>query len=312
MRIKGDLSVPAVQPNWYRGMSGVRAGWRLGRFILLMVLIGALQVCLQDLLVRAFWHGKSIAWADSGLMNTPLETAIQELGNLLPALGATVMMALAEDTKLSTYGLGLASWRWLVNGSAVGLLWLCCLMLLLVRFGLAWVSPGGMSWPADIRYGLEWLIASLLIGVSEELLCRGYLLHGLTRGIGFWPAALGTSLFFMYLHTGNDGETRMGLLDIFTSGLLWCITIRATGSLWWAIGSHGLWDFGENFIFGSADSGFVTAHTLLHTVPYGPVLWSGGVTGPEGSILSEACTGLVAVIFLLWKRVEKPTSPRSV
>jgi len=108
------------------------------------------------------------------------------------------------------------------------------------------------------------------------------------------------SLFFGLGHSGNPGETPLGLAAAGLIGLIFCLTLWRTGSLWWALGFHASWDWAQSFLFGVADSGTMVQGHLFATHPTGKVLLSGGATGPEGSALIlpliVAITGVVMLI----------------
>lgn len=110
---------------------------------------------------------------------------------------------------------------------------------------------------------------------------------------GFWQASWVTSTFFGAGHTGNSGEAWIGIFAAAAIGFVFCVSVKLTGSAWWAIGCHAAWDWGETYFYGTADSGFVAPGHFLTTSPAGNPLWSGGTVGPEGSIL------VVGVILLL-------------
>ncbi len=111
---------------------------------------------------------------------------------------------------------------------------------------------------------------------------------------GFWQASWVTSTLFGYIHTGNNGESWIGVFAAALIGFVFCVSVRVTGSAWWAIGCHAAWDWAETFFYGTADSGNVnTGGHFLTTSPVGNVLWSGGADGPEGSLL------VLGVILLL-------------
>jgi hypothetical protein len=106
-----------------------------------------------------------------------------------------------------------------------------------------------------------------------------------TEGSGFWQAAWVTSTFFGFIHTGNNGENWIGIFAAAAIGFVFCVSVRLTGSAWWAIGCHASWDWAETYFYGTADSGMVAQGHYLSTTPVGNVLWSGGTDGPEGSLL---------------------------
>jgi len=169
-----------------------------------------------------------------------------------------------------------------------------------------------------LRYGAVWLLCFLLVGLFEEYLTRGYLQYTLTRGLaslyqwafktrhsaalGFWTSAIIFSVLFGLSHKSNPGESPIGLLSAGLVGLVFCISLWRTGSLWWAIGFHASWDWAQNFLYGTADSGLMVQHRLLATHPVGKPILSGGTTGPEGSIFVLAILALMTIIVLVTLR----------
>ncbi len=113
---------------------------------------------------------------------------------------------------------------------------------------------------------------------------------------GFWQAAWTTSTLFGFVHTGNGGETWIGIFSAAAIGFIFCVSIRVTGSAWWAIGAHAGWDWAETYFYGTADSGLTAKGHFLTTAPAGNPLWSGGTTGPEGSLLILG----ILILLLLW------------
>jgi membrane protease YdiL (CAAX protease family) len=113
------------------------------------------------------------------------------------------------------------------------------------------------------------------------------------EGAGFWQAAWVTSTLFGFVHTFNGGENWMGIFAAALIGFVFCVSVRVTGTAWWAIGCHAAWDWAETFFYGTADSGMVAPGHYLTTSPSGNPLWSGGADGPEGSLL------VLGVILLL-------------
>jgi uncharacterized protein len=180
-----------------------------------------------------------------------------------------------------------------------------------------------------LRYGAIWLVGFVLVAVLEESLMRGYLQSTLTRGIehlygmvfkaspraqakvaGFWTAAVVLSFLFGASHGSNSGESPIGLLSAGLIGLVFCLTLWRTGSLWWALGFHAAWDWAQSFVFGVADSGAIAQFHLLGTHPVGNVLLSGGSTGPEGSVLILGVLALVTGMAV-WTLPNRPPAETS-
>jgi uncharacterized protein len=112
-------------------------------------------------------------------------------------------------------------------------------------------------------------------------------------GSNFWQATWVSSTLFGFIHTGNNGENWIGIFAAAAIGFVFCVSVRVTGSAWWAIGCHAAWDWAETYFYGTADSGIQPAGHYLTASPAGAVLWSGGTDGPEGSLL------VLGVILLL-------------
>lgn len=273
--------------GWWRGPGGVRPGWRGAAYGLLLVVLVAGEIWLLATLRPPWLKPEAALSAGFVLLN--------ELLLLLPVLAATAMMAGLEGRSLLSCGLaGPRPGRRLGAGLLTGIAALSLLMALLLAGGLGETHWRGLLARQILLNGLAWLGVSLLVGLTEELALRGYLQQTLARAIGFWPAALLTSLIFGALHITNPHENVIGIANVCGAGLILCLGLYRTGSLWWPIGFHGGWDFSENFLFGTHDSGQACAGALLDSLPLGPVWLSGGLAGPEGSLLSLGVEAILA------------------
>lgn len=123
-----------------------------------------------------------------------------------------------------------------------------------------------------------------------------YLYRKAASCAGFWQAAWVTSTLFGFVHTSNGGENWIGIFSAAAVGFIFCVSIRVTGSAWWAIGCHASWDWAETYFYGTADSGLVAPGHYLNSTVAGNPFWSGGADGPEGSVL---ILGVLAMM-LLW------------
>jgi len=119
-------------------------------------------------------------------------------------------------------------------------------------------------------------------------------------GQGFWDAAWVTSVLFGAGHTGNSGESWVGIFSAAGIGLVFCVSVKVTGSVWWAIGCHAAWDWGQSYLYGTPDSGLMARGHLLNSgYSQQHVIWSGGSTGPEGSILIIPIMILILLVLLV-------------
>lgn len=245
---------------------------------------------------------------------TPTYVSVSDGLQFFGILGFCWLLSRAERRRLGQYGLGHSRMGDILPGAAWGIVSMSALVWFLKVRGLIIFDGRNLHGAPIIGYGLFWLLAFVLVGFAEEYLFRGYLLYTFTRGfwglaekvsparpqpIAFWTASVIMSLLFAALHMTNAGENAFGIFEVFFIGMAFCYAVWRTGSLWWGIGYHALWDFMQSFTFGVADSGTVSVGRLFITHPHGSRLLSGGTDGPEGSIYSVVAAALtfVAVHF---------------
>ena len=167
-----------------------------------------------------------------------------------------------------------------------------------------------------LGYGLVWLLDFMIVGIREEALFRGYLQATLTRGIGFWPAAILLSLLFGAGHLQNAGESITGIMGVIAHALFYCLLLRLSGSLWLGIGFHAAWDWAQSYLYGTPQSGHMMQGHLFIAHARGNPLMSGGSAGPEGSLLGLPAQVIGLFVFLwavkragLFERAGWPGTP---
>ena len=251
-----------------------------------------------------------------GNVLTARQTFSMEWPGIIAALVAMWLLGRLERRPATAYGFARQNrMRYFLRGLMWGLALLSLLVFLLRGFGLVVFDTKLLTGTAIARYGLLWLGGFLLVAIKEELVFRGYLQFTLTRGLrsvyrwmfgssyanalGFWTAAATLSYYFGVGHSSNSGESPIGLFSAALAGLLFCLSLWRTGSLWWAVGFHASWDWAQSFLYGVPDSGLIARGHLFATHPLGNRWLSGGVTGPEGSLLFLPVVLMAAGIVLL-------------
>jgi len=81
--------------------------------------------------------------------------------------------------------------------------------------------------------------------------------------LGFWTSAVIFSIRFGLGHGKNPGESPIGLFSSGLTAMVFCLSLWRTSSLWWAIGFHTSWNWGQSFLYGVADSG-----TMFSTISW--------------------------------------------
>lgn len=224
-----------------------------------------------------------------------------ELAQFVPLVIATWVMSLIERQSVFAYGyLGRPRAKRLLSGLVWGFIAISALVLTLSKLGYLSLDRGSASPVSALADAAAWGLVFLTAGFFEESLFRGYVQFTLTRGIGFWWGAVLFSLVFAWFHMTNPGESTVGLASVVGAGVVFSLSLWYTGSLWWAVGFHASWDWGQSYFYGTADSGMRAQGTLLQAHPHGPILWSGGTTGPEGSVLVLAVLLLISGSMIAW------------
>lgn len=268
----------------FLGPTGIRAGWRLLIFVALEYVAASVLLILLDPALRQ--------------SNLPPPLAGEGV-DLLAALSASLVMARIENRSLADYGLPLrgafGARFWL--GALWGFLALTALLVAMHLghgFDFGGLMPGGTSllWDAAL-----WGLTFVVVGLAEEYIFRGYALATLATGLGFWPSAILVSAAFGASHLRNPGEDGAGALAAAMISLFFCLTLRRTGSLWFAIGMHASWDYAQSFLYSVPNSGTVIPEHLLRSSLHGPAWLTGGSVGPEGSVLVFGVIGVVTVVF---------------
>jgi hypothetical protein len=61
----------------------------------------------------------------------------------------------------------------------------------------------------------------------------------------------------------NPDENKFGIIMVFIDGVATCFSRWRTGDLWFAIGNHAAWDWGQTFLLGTPNSGLYGQHALM-------------------------------------------------
>jgi uncharacterized protein len=284
-----DFSVVA-RPSYARtlffGAQGLRPGWGFGFYVVAFYVLQRYAAPLVDLLrVHGLWS-----------------MLLGEVAVLVAAVIPSLLLARVERRPWGVYGLprrqafGKLFWIGAVWGFAAITLLLTG-MHELHAFDFGHLALHGVR---IVKFAAFWALMFLSVGLLEEFMLRGYSQFTLARGIGFWPAAVVLSIVFGLIHLANDGESWTGALAAALIGFFFCLTLRRTGSLWFAVGFHVAWDWGETFFYSVPDSGMISPGHLLSSSFHGARWLTGGAVGPEGSLL---CFVVMGVNWLAFDRL---------
>jgi membrane protease YdiL (CAAX protease family) len=270
---------------------GLRAGWRLLIYGATFLVLLSVSVFLLDLFLRSSY----------GVLS-PSSQLFGELASFLAAFLAAWIMSRLEASPLGLYGLPVrrAFGKEFWFGCLFGLVHICALIGLIAAFGGYSFGSLAEHGGAIVKWAAFWGLFFFVVALFEEFFFRGYTLHTLTDGIGFWPAAILLAVAFGLVHKRNPGENWVGVAGIMLVGLFWSFTLKRTGSLWLALGMHATFDFGQTFLFSVPDSGMIFPGHLSNATLHGPNWLTGGSPGPEASIIDFL---ILALFFVLVHRM---------
>jgi len=286
-------SHPGLLNEVFFGPWGLRAGWRLLIFNVAFMLFGVLMKLILGPVV-----GEEPEWTAANFI-------LIEIVSLAGSAACVFLMAKIERRSFADYGFTRkgAFGRLFWEGGLWGLATIGAVVAVMALAGGYSVRGLALKGTDLVLSTLLWAAGFLLASLLEEIVFRGYELFTLASGIRFWPAAIVLSaLFGFYLHYAQKpNETLADGLSVALISLFFCLTVRRTGNLWFAIGWHWTFNFGSLFIFGFPNTGNrgglpVPGH-LLDSATRGSAWLTGGPMGAEASLIIFPVLALLFAAF---------------
>jgi hypothetical protein len=227
------------------GGDGLRVGWRIAVFALLLKMI-------FQVVGFTFWKLHLTGGNSDGSVDRQL---FSELAAFLTVAIAVAVMARVEQRRILDYNLrGSHRLAHFGGGLAAGFLALSALV-----GGLAWggwltFGAASLSGAEILRYGALWGCVFLLTGFVEEGTMRCYAQFTLTRGINFWWALAGVAGICFYTTLRTHGNGVWGVYICALVGLIPCSVLhlkKPEGAGFW----HAAWATSTFFGFGHTSNG---------------------------------------------------------
>jgi membrane protease YdiL (CAAX protease family) len=234
---------------------------------------------------------------------------------LLPfsALGIVILtwVRLVERRPLAAIGLGGAHpARTFLGGLLVGLAMVTLIVagiwavggLHVVGFAHALRTPGPLGSIAIL------LACFALQSGVEEIFFRGWMLSAIAAKFRVVLAVLLSSLVFTFLHFDLRANW-VFVVNVFLFAVFACCWVIRSGNVWGVMGWHGGWNWllavGFELRVTALDSHLPAL--LLKLTPVGPDYLTGGIEGPEGSIISTLVLAGGIGYHLARARIERRT-----
>lgn len=183
--------------------------------------------------------------------------------------------------------------RELVFGLVFGAVSISAVYFILRLTGHVKVVSTGLNFNTDLLTGG---FIFLLVGFSEEIFFRGYVMTALDQMRKPKLTIILSSVIFAIAHLGNPNLSFLGIVNICFVGVLFAVMYIKTGSLWMPIGFHITWNYFQGNILGLPVSGLDTNGLITSEVLRADIV-SGGAFGPEGGLVATLVIGLSFVVL---------------
>jgi uncharacterized protein len=295
---------PVANLFWNARERRLRAGWRVLTFLVLTLVLGAV-----DGRVRAGLAGR---------LPDLYEDLVRALVfALLIAAALYLASRVLDHRRMSDYGFHFSRRWWIDLGFGLVLGALLMFGVLAVELAVGWVNVIGSFAPAPGQP----FVATILVGVvvvaavsfGEEAAYRGYPIKNLAEGVararwGIVIAVVIPAVFFGLAHASNENATWLTVFNIVIFGLLFGAGYVLTGELALPIGLHFGWNFVQGFVFGVVATGREYGSVLVLADDSSATLWTGRPYGAEGGLMGTAAFIAGFLATFAWARSQHRTA----
>ena len=260
--------------------------------------IAGLFIAEGAVIILHFALGKNMLVGD--VFDPQTITLIMYYGYIVMAGVALLYWKLIEKKPLSEMGLTKRFGNYLI-GILAGVILLAVSVAAIVFTGS--IKYHGIYNNADILMILLLFGGFIIQGATEEILCRGIVLHTLKEKTSVAVAVNVSTVLFIMPHCSSLFEQGVvyGILGVCNLALISTIfsllTIRFK-SIWAACGLHSFWNAILYSVLGlnlSGNDETVTAIFNMQSV--GKNIWNGGEYGIEASIITTVVLAIAAAII---------------
>ncbi|MDE7122069.1 MAG: CPBP family intramembrane metalloprotease [Oscillospiraceae bacterium] len=144
----------------------------------------------------------------------------------------------------------------------------------------------------------------ILQGMSEEVICRGYLMTTILRDHKPVWAILINAILFGFMHASNNGFSIPAVINLSLFGVMISLYVLRTDNLWGACAIHTIWNFVQGNFYGLPVSGLNTGSTIFSaSLVEKKDLLNGGAFGLEASL---PCMIVLTITILILLFVPMP------
>ncbi|WP_271785256.1 CPBP family intramembrane glutamic endopeptidase [Aquimarina algiphila] len=294
----------------FNSKNRIRPIWRLFLFLSITFLINIpLQLGLQEVL-------------NQGLLRGSISASIYLLSVVLSLY---IQIKFLDKSSFKKYGLKINKiWiKEFIIGIIISLTQLSIFFLIMYITGnlkiVDFFTTNSSSYSFDYSFwqGFFSEMFGLIIGSTvEEIFFRAFIFYIVYEALRTVKKDAGKRAVIILIviaplfgiaHVGNEGATIISTINLGLDAMMMCLPFLITGRLGMSIGMHFSWNLFQGVIFGFAISGNIAKVSII-SVNMPNNLLTGGVFGPEGSVIF-ILLDIVALIFILyWKKLKKYNS----
>ena len=177
-----------------------------------------------------------------------------------------------------------------IKGLIIGILLVSIVLFIALSSGA--LTYQGISENINTLTVLVFLGGYIIQGMSEEVMCRGYLMISLSKKISIFWAIIISSLAFVFPHLYSlmmSGVTFgiIGFINTMLFSVLVSIFMIRKKNIWLIAAIHSTWNFILGVFFGISVSGGKTGPSIFNfTTNQSHALINGGKYGLEASIIT--------------------------
>ena len=260
--------------------------------------IAGLFVAEGVVILLHFAFGKNMLVGD--VFDPQTITLITYYGYIIISGVALLYWKRIEKKPLSEMGLTKRFGNYFI-GIIVGVLLLDVSVFAIVLTGN--IEYHGFFENADILMIILLIGGFIIQGATEEILCRGIVLHALREKAPLWIAIAVSTILFIIPHWSSlfEGDAIYGVIGVANLVLISIIfsllTIRFK-SIWVACGLHSFWNAILYCILGLNLSGKdETVTAIFNMQSVGNNIWNGGEYGIEASLITTVVLALAAAMI---------------
>ena len=261
--------------------------------------IAGLFIAEGVVILLHFAFGKNMLVGD--VFDAQTITLIMYYGYIIMASVALLYWKLIEKKSLSEMGLTKHFGNYFI-GAIIGVILLALSVVAIVLTGS--IKYYGIFENVDIVMILLLFGGFIIQGATEEILCRGIVLHTLKEKTSIGIAIAVSTILFIIPHWSSlfAGDVIYGVIGVANLVLISVIFSLLTidfKSIWAACGLHSFWNAILYSVLGLNLSGKdEKVASIFNMQSVGKSIWNGGEYGIEASIITTII--LAFAVALLW------------